>query len=205
MEASVDRHGLKVASTLDRFIDDEVLPGTGIDAGAFWKGFSDVVREFAPRNRQLLAERDRLQTELDRWHRANPGPIRDMRAYRALLEGIGYLVPDPGRVRATTTNVDPEISEQAGPQLVVPVSNARYGTDVIPDAGATAKGSGYNLERGKAVIERARAFLDTAFPLARGSHGDATAYAVRDGRLDVALKGGGSTSLVDSAQFRGYQ
>jgi malate synthase len=222
MEASVDRHGLKVASTLDRFIDDEVLPGTGIDAGAFWKGFSDLVREFAPRNRQLLAERDRLQIELDRWHRANPGPIRDMRAYRAFLEGIGYLVPDPGRVRATTTNVDPEISEQAGPQLVVPVSNARYalnaanarwgslydalyGTDVIPDAGATAKGNGYNLERGKAVIERARAFLDTAFPLAQGSHADATAYAVRDGRLDVALKGGGSTSLADSAQFRGYQ
>src|SRR5688572_7140952 len=189
MEASVDRHGLKVASTLDRFIDDEVLPGTGIDAGAFWKGFSDVVREFAPRNRQLLAERDRLQTELDRWHRANPGPIRDMRAYRAFLEGIGYLVPDPGRVRATTANVDPEISEQAGPQLVVPVSNARYalnaanarwgslydalyGTDVIPDAGATAKGSGYNLDRGKAVIARARAFLDASFPLARGSHAD---------------------------------
>ena len=221
MNARVDRHGLKVAPTLDRFLMEEALPGTGVDPDAFWKGFSDIVREYAPRNRRLLAERDRLQTELDRWHRANPGPIHDMRAYRAFLEDIGYLVPDPGRVQATTANVDPEISEQAGPQLVVPVSNARYalnaanarwgslydalyGTDVIPDGGATAKGSSYNLERGRVVIARARAFLDSAFPLAQGSHADATAYVVRDGRLAVVLKGG-STSLADPAQFRGYQ
>ena len=177
MEARVDRHGLKVASTLDRFVAEEALPATGIDADAFWRGFSDIVREFAPRNRALLSERDRLQTEVDRWHRANPGPIRDMRAYRRFLEGIGYLVPDPGRVRVTTANVDPEIAEQAGPQLVVPVSNARYalnaanarwgslydalyGTDVIPDAGATSRRAAYNLERGRAVIERAREWRD---------------------------------------------
>src|SRR5688572_26346871 len=205
MNARVDRHGLKVAPTLDRFLMEEALPGTGIDPDAFWSGFSAIVREFTPRNRHLLAERDRLQTELDRWHRANPGPIRDMRAYRVFLEDIGYLVPVPGRVQATTANVDPEISEQAGPQLVVPVSNARYalnaanarwgslydalyGTDVIPDSGATAKGSGYSVERGKAVIARARAFLDASFPLARGSHADATSYAIRDGKLDVGLE-----------------
>ena len=221
MNARVDRHGLKVAPTLDRFLMEEALPGTGIDPDAFWKGFSAIVREFAPRNRHLLAERDRLQTELDRWHRANPGPIRDMRAYRAFLEDIGYLVPVPGRVQATTANVDPEISEQAGPQLVVPVSNARYalnaanarwgslydalyGTDVIPDSGATAKGSGYSVERGKAVIARARAFLDASFPLARGSHADATSYAIRDGKLDVGLESG-STGLARPEQLRGYQ
>ena len=221
MEARVDRHGLKVASTLDRFVAEEALPATGIDADAFWRGFSDIVREFAPRNRALLSERDRLQTEVDRWHRANPGPIRDMRAYRRFLEGIGYLVPDPGRVRVTTANVDPEIAEQAGPQLVVPVSNARYalnaanarwgslydalyGTDVIPDAGTTARRGAYNLERGRAVIERARAFLDASFPLARGSHADATSYVIRDGKLDVAFEEG-SSPLADPAQFRGYQ
>ena len=221
MEARVDRHGLKVASTLDRFVAEEALPGTGIEADALWKGFSNIVREFAPRNRALLSERDRLQAELDRWHRANPGPIRDMRAYRRFLEGIGYLVPDPGRVRVTTANVDPEIAEQAGPQLVVPVSNARYainaanarwgslydalyGTDVIPDAGATARRGAFNLERGRAVIERARAFLDASFPLARGSHADATSYAIRDGTLEVAFEGG-SSRLADPAQFRGYQ
>ena len=221
MTPRVDRHGLKVAPTLDRFLTDEALPGTGIDPATLWKGFSEIVREFAPRNRQLLAERDRLQTELDRWHRANPGPIRDMRAYRAFLQGIGYLVPDPGRVRATTGNVDPEISEQAGPQLVVPVSNARYavnaanarwgslydalyGTDVIADSGATAKGSGYSLARGKAVIARARAFLDATFPLAHGSHEDATSYAIRDGKLHVGM-GDGSSGLADPAQLRGYR
>ncbi len=221
MNARVDRHGLKVAPTLDRFLMDEALPGTGIDPDAFWKGFSAIVREFAPRNRHLLAERDRLQTELDRWHRANPGPIRDMRAYRAFLEGIGYLVPVPGRVQATTENVDPEISEQAGPQLVVPVSNARYalnaanarwgslydalyGTDVIPDSGATAKGSSFSVERGNAVIARARALLDSAFPLAHGSHVDATSYAIRNGKLDVGLKSG-STGLARPVQLRGYQ
>ena len=221
MTARVDRHGLRVAETLDRFVQQEALPGTGVDAGVFWKGFSDIVHRFAPRNRELLAERDRLQQELDRWHRAHPGPIRDMRAYRQFLEKIGYLVPDPGRVQATTSNVDPEISEQAGPQLVVPLSNARYalnaanarwgslydalyGTDVVPDSGVTARGSGYSLERGKAVIARGRAFLDSAFPLTRGSHADATSYSVHDGVLEVKLPQG-SSRLKDAAQFRGYQ
>ena len=221
MTARVDRHGLRVAETLDRFVQQEALPGTGLDAGVFWKGFSDIVHRFAPRNRELLAERDRLQQELDRWHRAHPGPIRDMRAYRQFLEKVGYLVPDPGRVQATTSNVDPEISEQAGPQLVVPLSNARYalnaanarwgslydalyGTDVVPDSGVTAKGSGYSLERGKAVIARGRAFLDSAFPLTRGSHADATSYSVHDGVLEVKLPQG-SSGLKNAAQFRGYQ
>ncbi len=208
MTRRVDRNGLQVAETLARFLEDEALPGSGVEPAAFWNGFSTIVHEFAPRNRALLAERARLQAELNAWHRAHPGPIRDMRAYRTFLERIGYLVPDPGRVQATTADVDPEISEQAGPQLVVPVSNARYalnaanarwgslydalyGTDVIPDSGATAKGTAFSFERAKAVIARGRVFLDSAFPLARGSHADSTAYTVRRRGLACAAQGRG--------------
>jgi malate synthase len=117
---------LRVASELYDFINREVLPGTGVDQGRFWKGFSSIVTELAPKNAALLAERDRLQAELDTWHQANPGPIKDMRAYRAFLEGIGYLVPVPAKVKVTTRNVDAELAVQAGPQLVVPILNARY-------------------------------------------------------------------------------
>jgi malate synthase len=221
MTERVDRNGLQVAGSLARLIEEDVLPGTGIAPADFWKGFAAIVHQFGPRNRALLAERKRLKVELDRWHREHPGPIRDMQAYKRFLAGIGYLVPDPGKVDAKTENVDPEISEQAGPQLVVPVSNARYalnaanarwgslydalyGTDAIPDNGATARGAAFNMERAKAVIARGRKFLDTAFPLAQGSHADATAYVVRNGALHVRLRDG-DTGLADSAQFRGYQ
>ena len=119
-------HRLQVATPLARFIEDEVLPGTGIAPARFWQGFDAIVAEFAPRNAALLAERDRLQAELDAWHAAHPGPVRNLRAYRRFLERIGYLVPVPARVRATTKNVDTELSRQAGPQLVVPITNARY-------------------------------------------------------------------------------
>ena len=221
MTTRVDRDGLQVAESLDRFLAEEALPGSGVDVATFWKGFSALVQAMAPRNRALLVERDRLQSELDAWHRAHPGPVRDTRAYRSFLERIGYLVPDPGKVRATTANVDPEIAEQAGPQLVVPMSNARYalnaanarwgslydalyGTDVIPDRGATAKGSAFNLARAKAVIARGRELLDLAAPLARGSHSDARRYDVRNGRLRVQLPEGES-ALANPDQFRGYQ
>jgi malate synthase len=221
MTERVDRNGLQVAGSLARLIDDEVLPGTGIAPADFWKGFADIVRQFTPRNRALLAERDRLKKELDRWHREHPGPIRDMQAYRRFLESIGYLVPEPGKVDAKTANVDPEISEQAGPQLVVPVSNARYalnaanarwgslydalyGTDAIPDSGTTARGDTFNMERARAVIARGRKLLDSAFPLAQGAHADATAYVVRDGALHVRLRDRDS-GLKDKSQFRGYQ
>lgn len=122
----IDHDGLQVAEALSQFIENEALPGTGIDKAAFWRGFSALVHDLAPRNRALLAERDRLQQELDAWHRAHPGPVRDMAAYRAFLEKIGYLVPPPANVAAATENVDSEIAVQAGPQLVVPLSNARY-------------------------------------------------------------------------------
>ncbi|MFM0344236.1 malate synthase G [Paraburkholderia sp. RL17-347-BIC-D] len=215
------RGGLQVAANLDQFVETEALPGTGIDSAAFWSGFDALVHELAPKNRALLAERDRLQTELDKWHRANPGPVRDLRAYRAFLEGIGYIVPVPASVKATTDNVDTEIAEQAGPQLVVPLSNQRYalnaanarwgslydalyGTDAIPETGGAEKQKAFNPVRGAAVIAYARKFLDQAAPLANGSHADATRYSVEGGKLIVTLKNG-TSELKTPAQFIGYQ
>ena len=218
-------HGLQVATNLYRFIEEQVLPGTGIDSAAFWKGFDAIAHELAPKNAALLAERDRLQTELDNWHRANPGPIRDIPAYRTFLESIGYLVPRPGDVQVTTANVDAELALQAGPQLVVPILNARYalnaanarwgslydalyGTDAIPETEDGARvgpnGEAYNPTRGQKVIAFARNFLDQAAPLAQGSHRDATAYRVEGGKLVVALNSG-STGLADESKFVGYQ
>jgi malate synthase len=225
MTARTAIHRLQVASNLHRFIEDQVLPGTGVDSAAFWKGFDAIVADLAPKNAALLAERDRLQAELDAWHKAHPGPIqgaRGMKAYRAFLEKIGYLVPPPAQARATTKNVDAELATQAGPQLVVPILNARYalnaanarwgslydalyGTDAIAETGGAEKGQGYNPVRGARVIEYARHVLDRTAPLKKGSHVDSTGYAVKDGRLVVTLKNGTSTTLARAAQFMGYQ
>jgi malate synthase len=215
-------HGLQVATELHRFIEDEVLPGTGVDKAAFWQGFDAIVSELAPRNIALLTERDRLQAELDTWHKANPGPIRDMAAYRGFLEKIGYLVPAPAGAKATTRNVDAELALQAGPQLVVPVLNARYalnaanarwgslydalyGTDAIPETDGAEKGKGYNKLRGAKVIAYARKVLDQAAPLARGSYTDAAGFKVENGKLAVAMKDGSTTALKEPAKFIGYQ
>ncbi|WP_306556255.1 malate synthase G [Acidovorax sp.] len=215
-------HGLQVATSLYRFVEDKVLPGTGVDAAAFWKGFDAIVSDLAPRNIALLAERDRLQTELDTWHKANPGPIKDMVAYRSFLEKIGYLVPQPADVKATTANVDDELATQAGPQLVVPILNARYalnaanarwgslydalyGTDAISEEGGAEKGKGYNPVRGAKVIAFARQVLDDTAPLAAGSHKDSTGYKVEGGQLVVSLANGSTTGLKDASQFKGYQ
>ncbi|KAB2901791.1 MAG: malate synthase G [Burkholderiaceae bacterium] len=215
-------HGLQVATNLYRFIEDQVLPGTGVESSTFWKGFDALVADLAPRNAALLAERDRLQTELDTWHKAHPGPIQDMAAYRKFLETIGYLVPQPADAKATTANVDAELAVQAGPQLVVPILNARYalnaanarwgslydalyGTDAISEEGGAEKGQGYNPVRGAKVIAFARNALDQAAPLATGSHQDSTAYRVEGGQLVVALKNGATTGLKTPAQFVGYQ
>ena len=220
MSPSIQRHGLSVAACLDRFIESEALPATGLDSAAFWKGFDALVHALAPKNRALLVERDRLQTELDTWHKAHPGPVTDIAAYRAFLTRIGYLVPVPSAVQVTTANVDTEISQQAGPQLVVPLSNARYalnaanarwgslydalyGTDAIAEDGGAEKTPGYNPVRGARVIARARALLDQAAPLKSGSHADATGYAVLHGQLAVTLKAG-ATALAEPAQFVGF-
>lgn len=221
MTARTTYHRLQVATNLARFIEDRVLPGTGIAPDAFWKGFDAIVGDLAPKNIALLAERDRLQAELDAWHKAHPGPIADMPAYRAFLEKIGYLVPVPAKVQATTANVDAELATQAGPQLVVPILNARYalnaanarwgslydalyGTDAIPEDDGAEKAGGYNPLRGAKVIAFARKFLDEAAPLAGGSHKDATGYRVEGGKLMVQT-GAGQTGLKDAAQFIGYQ
>ena len=215
-------HGLQVATSLFRFVEDKVLPGTGVASDAFWKGFGAIVTDLAPRNIALLAERDRLQTELDTWHKANPGPIQDMVAYRSFLEKIGYLVPQPANVQATTANVDDELATQAGPQLVVPILNARYalnaanarwgslydalyGTDAIPETDGAEKGKGYNPVRGAKVIAFARQVLDDTAPLATGSHKDSTGYKVEGGQLVVSLANGSTTGLKDPSQFKGYQ
>ena len=226
MTTRTNCHGLQVATNLYRFIEDKVLPGTGIDSATFWKGFDAIAHELAPKNAALLAERDRLQTELDKWHKANPGPIGDVAAFRKFLESIGYLVPNPGEVKVTTANVDAELALQAGPQLVVPILNARYalnaanarwgslydalyGTDVIPETGGATKvgpnGEGYNPARGAKVIEYARYVLDRTAPLAKGSHIDSTAYSVENGKLVVTLKDGSTSGLAEEAKFVGYQ
>ena len=222
MTARTSVHGLQVATSLFRFVEDKVLPGTGVQSSAFWKGFDAIVADLAPRNIALLAERDRLQTELDTWHKAHPGPITDMAAYRKFLETIGYLVPQPVDVQVTTSNVDDELAVQAGPQLVVPILNARYalnaanarwgslydalyGTDAIPETDGAEKGKGYNPVRGAKVIEFARNVLDQSTPLATGSHKDATGYRVEAGQLVVALKNGSTSGLKNPAQFTGYQ
>ncbi|SFP44447.1 malate synthase [Variovorax sp. PDC80] len=221
MTARTTAHGLQVATELHRFVEEKVLPASGVASETFWKGFDAIVADLAPKNVALLAERDRLQSELDAWHKKNPGPIADMPAYRAFLEKIGYLLPQPQGAKATTANVDAELAQQAGPQLVVPILNARYalnaanarwgslydalyGTDAIPETGGAEKGKGYNPVRGAKVIEFARNVLDQAAPLVNGSHKNATGYSVKDGQLVVALQSS-STALADPAQFIGYQ
>ncbi len=222
MTARTTTHRLQVATELHQFIETQVLPGTGVASATFWKGFDAIVADLAPKNIALLAERDRLQTELDAWHRANPGPIKGMKTYRKFLEKIGYLVPVPAKVKATTKNVDAELATQAGPQLVVPILNARYalnaanarwgslydalyGTDVISEAGGCEKGTGYNPKRGAKVIEYARHVLDRTAPLEQGSHVDSTGYAVVNGKLVVTLKSGKATGLKKDKRFVGYQ
>jgi malate synthase len=222
MTARTPIHQLQVAANLHDFIEQQVLPGTGVSSVTFWKGFDKLVQDLAPKNNALLAERHRLQTELDQWHLAHPGPITNMAAYQAFLTKTGYLVPVPAKVKATTTHVDAELATQAGPQLVVPILNARYalnaanarwgslydalyGTDVISEADGCAKGPGYNEKRGAKVIEYARYVLDRTVPLKKGSHIDSTGYSIVKGVLVVALKGGQTTPLANPKQLVGYQ
>ncbi|MBC7393231.1 MAG: malate synthase G [Variovorax sp.] len=214
-------HGLQVATELYRFVDEKVLPAAGVESATFWKGFDAIVADLAPKNIALLAERDRLQTELDIWHKAHPGPIADMSTYRAFLEKIGYLLPQPKDTQATTTHVDAELALQAGPQLVVPILNARYalnaanarwgslydalyGTDAIPETDGAEKGTRYNPVRGAKVIGFAREALDQAAPLDNGSHKMATRYTVQGGQLHIALQSS-STLLADPTIFVGYR
>src|SRR6185503_1265869 len=198
-------HGLQVARSLYDFVNKEALPGTGIEADKFWSGFAAVAVRLMPENRALLAERDRLQAAIDAWHKAHPARPIDQAAYTAFLKEIGYLVPEGADFAIGTANVDPEIATIAGPQLVVPLTNARfalnalnarwgslydalYGTDAISQDGALAPGKGYNQKRGDKVIAFAREALDKAAPLASGSWADISGLSVENGGLNPALK-----------------
>jgi malate synthase len=218
----VNACGLQVARTLYAFINDEALPGTGVAADTFWHGFAGLIADLAPRNAALLKRRDDMQREIDAWHRANPAKPLDIDAYTEFLHRIGYLQPESEDFAIATENVDPEIASIAGPQLVVPVTNARYalnaanarwgslydalyGTDAIQEDGGATRGASYNSVRGSRVIARARQFLDQAAPLAIGSHRDATRYAIDSGRLLVTLTDDAVTGLTQPAQFVGYR
>ncbi len=214
--------GLQVAPVLAELAADKFLPGTDLAPEAFWGALARLVAEFGPRHRALLATRDRLQQEIDGWHRAQAGRAFSAEAYRRFLTETGYLRPAPPAFSVTTENVDDEIALVAGPQLVVPVVNARYalnaanarwgslydalyGTNTIPDDEGCAAGADYNPRRGGRVIARARAVLDEMAPLARGSHRDATRYTVVAGKLVVALRDGASTSLAAPDIFAGWR
>jgi malate synthase len=221
MTKRVDRNGLAVAAELAAFIEERAIPGTGIDAAAFWPAFSEIVHDLAPKNRALLARRDELQEKIDRWHRDNGAPS-DMEAYQGFLREIGYLLPEGPAFKVTTQGVDPEIAVVAGPQLVVPVMNARYalnaanarwgslydalyGTDAIPETAGAEKGRSYNPKRGDKVIAWARSFLDASAPLDGASWREAKSFDVAMGRLAVTLADGRMTGLIDGAQFAGYR
>ena len=213
---------LQVDKNLYQFIEQEVLAKhPAVEAVAFWQGFSDLVHKFAPLNRDLLEKRDRIQLQIDQWHRNNPGPVADLAAYKTFLNEQEYLVDTPLDFKIATENVDRELAEQAGPQLVVPINNARYalnaanarwgslydalyGTDAIDQSGDLAPGKGYNPVRGDAVIAFARDVLDSSIPLAAGSHKDVVAYQVKAGRLNAKLNDGSESGLAAPELFAGY-
>ena len=214
--------GLKVAKVLHDFIEREALPGTGAEPDAFWNGLNALVRDLTPRNRGLLDLRDQLQSRIDAYHRDNAEKPFDAAGYEQFLRDIGYLWPEPEDFSIRTENVDDEIARVAGPQLVVPVSNARYalnaanarwgslydalyGTDAIPEDGGAERGRGFNKTRGERVVARAKEFLDGAAPLSEGRYADASSYKIENGQLGVGLRKGGSTGLKKPDQFAGYR
>ena len=221
MTEYVQSGGIKVAKELYDFINDQAIPGTGIEAQDFWAKFDKIANELAPKNRALLAKRDDLQAKIDAYHTERAGQPHNAAEYKTFLQEIGYLVPEGEAFAATTVNVEPEIAKMAGPQLVVPIMNARfalnasnarwgslydalYGTKAISEEDGATKGPGYNQVRGDKVIAYARDFLNDAAPLATGNHADSTQYAIVDGALQVTLKDGSTTGLKDADKLLGF-
>ncbi len=221
MHNNINIHGLQIDSGLYQFVNDDVIPGTGIEPDQFWSGLAGIVAELTPRNRELLARRDELQARIDQWHRQHKDRSHDAAAYKQFLLDIGYLLPEGDDFSVTTANVDPEISIIAGPQLVVPVNNARYalnaanarwgslydalyGTDVIDEQNEAEKGDHYNPVRGEKVVRYAMQFLDRMLPLIDGSHSQVACYAVDGNGLQVDMNDK-KTALVNEVQFIGYQ
>ena len=218
----VESAGIRIAKPLYDFVNSEALPGTSISADAFWSGFAGLLADLAPRCKALLGKRDSIQRQVDAWHLANKGKPADTEGYLDFCVISAILSRNQPKSRSARPTSMPEIATLAGPQLVVPVTNARYalnaanarwgslydalyGTDAIPEDAGAARGRGYNKVRGDKVVAKAREILDGAAPLATGSHADATRYSVKNGALSVALKGGGGTGLKDPAQFAGYR
>ena len=212
---------LQIAAELHKLVTEEIVPGTGVSADVFWAELEQIVGDLAPVNRALLQKRDEMQAKIDQWYTDNPGAYRDLDAYKKFLGEIGYLTNEPADFTATTENVDAEIATMAGPQLVVPVMNARYalnaanarwgslydalyGTDVISEEGGAEKGGGYNPVRGAKVIEYARDFLDQSAPLTSGSHKDAVEYRINGSLLEVVLENGDVATLQNGKQFAGH-
>ncbi|MBQ0710913.1 MULTISPECIES: malate synthase G [unclassified Ochrobactrum] len=221
MSNYVEIEGLRVAPELVEFLAKEAAPGTGVEPEKFWKGFAAIIRDLAPKNRALLAKRDEMQAKIDAWYKQNRDKGYTQAEYQQFLKDIGYLLPEGGEFKVSTANVDPEITHIAGPQLVVPVMNARYalnaanarwgslydalyGTDAISDADGAEKGKGYNPKRGEKVIAWAKNFLDESAPLAAGKWADVAGLAIKDGKLEIKLTNGSTTALKDESQFKGY-
>ena len=216
----IEHSGLHIAKPIYDLVNEQICPGTGIDPDQFWSKFAALISHFAPINRELLKKRENLQAQIDSWHHQHRGNF-NFADYKAFLQSIGYLVPDGADFSVTPTNVDPEIAQQAGPQLVVPIMNARfalnavnarwgslydalYGNDVISEQGGAEKVGAYNPLRGQKVIDYGRDFLDNAVPLTSGSHHGATAYQVLNQQLAVSLEDGTVAQLADPEQFVGY-
>jgi malate synthase len=221
MSKQIKVGSLLIASELHQLVNKEILPGLDIDADEFWHSFAEIINEFAPRNRELLRIRDDMQLKIDNWHRDRAGESHDALAYKQFLIDIGYLVPEADAFQIDTQNVDREISSIAGPQLVVPITNARYslnaanarwgslydalyGNDVISESGGADKGPGYNPVRGAKVIAYGRRFLDENIPLAEGTHAQVTSYQIADAQLSVTFQDGSTGNLKDVSQFVGY-
>ena len=221
MANTVEVGGLRVDETLYQLVRDEIAPGTGVEASAFWISFGKLVKDLAPKNRQLLEKRDALQKQIDEWYLARKGQPINKKEYKAFLMEIGYLLPEGADFEVSTANVDPEIAYIAGPQLVVPMDNARYalnaanarwgslydafyGTNVISEEDGKEKGDSYNLARGAAVIAHAEAFLDEVAGLERATFSEVTQFSLKDKQLVARLKDGREVCLADRSKFAGF-